>query len=549
MHTGIVEISNNNKNVTKKKMFSFHLESNKEYAYIGETDNCPICTDTLQDETQPLSICCINNHVLHTSCLKQLITNDFTKCPECRQPLIRQKLYTIYNESEDKLLVITKRKLQQFKHSGDKNIPDDILHLIERQEKYKQGLVKLFKSIYKIHYDSTYNIDLSFRKSLQQISNEYPLFNITFNNEDVKTNPSILNQPNDQLFSGKIVISYKNICVLYLTNSNWNNYEEEEHQYTHILFTGPVTNIGIGWLSNSQNLVNVDFNGLTSLQTISHRWLYRCKKLVNLDFNGLTSLQTVGDDFLAECQLKNIDFNGLTSLQIVGDNWLSYCDWLLNIDFKGLTSLKTVGNDWLRQCGRIVNLDFNGLTSLQTVDSNWILNCAELENIDFNGLTSLQTVGNFWLHLSLKLINVDFNGLTSLQTVGHDFLSKCRNLINVDFNGLTSLQTVGHDFLSKCRNLRNVHVNNPILKDILEKTGYSINFNFSFNKKSTKKKSTKKKSSRKKSTKKKSSRKTSSRKTSSRKKSSRKTSSRKKSSRKKSSRKKSPIRLSLRARE
>ena len=42
-------------------MFSFHLHSNNEYAYIEEVDICPICTDTLKDETKPLSICCIPN--------------------------------------------------------------------------------------------------------------------------------------------------------------------------------------------------------------------------------------------------------------------------------------------------------------------------------------------------------------------------------------------------------------------------------------------------------------------------------------------------------
>ena len=73
-------------------MFSFHLQSKDEYGYIEDSDFCPICTETLKDETKSLSICCNNNHVLHERCLEKLSDNGYKNCPECRALLIKKNL-------------------------------------------------------------------------------------------------------------------------------------------------------------------------------------------------------------------------------------------------------------------------------------------------------------------------------------------------------------------------------------------------------------------------------------------------------------------------
>ena len=79
-----------------------------------------------------------------------------------------------------------------------------------------------------------------------------------------------IKQYNDTL---KITISYEDSCVLYLTNTNWDQYKEEEQKYKNLLFIGPVTTVGSNWLSGYDHLVSVDFRGLNNLQTVSHYWL------------------------------------------------------------------------------------------------------------------------------------------------------------------------------------------------------------------------------------------------------------------------------------
>ncbi len=261
---------------------------------------------------------------------------------------------------------------------------------------YNKYLFGFFKSEYTKYYKEKKDINYSFFKVLDKCKSEYGGFTITITaNGELQTFEKFkqekhrhkqfeqvlhlerkykkkesppkytewknkeqerINQYNDTL---KIIISYKNSCVLYLTNTNWNTYNQEEKKYNNLLFMGPVTNIGSDWLFYSKNL-NIDFTGLTSLEKVGNNWLFYCKNLVNVNVTCLTSLQEVGDNWLNNChKLTSINFRGLTNLQTVGNFWLCECTKLLSVDFRGLTSLKTIGNYWCYQCNDLKNIYVN----------------------------------------------------------------------------------------------------------------------------------------------------------------------------------------------
>ena len=252
----------------------------------------------------------------------------------------------------------------------------------------------------------------------------------------------------------KITISYpaEDSCVLYLTNTNWDQYKEEEKRYKNLLFIGPVTTVG-NFLVGLIRLISVDFTGLTRLTTVGGYFLYNCDSLVTIDFTGLTRLTTVGGYFLYNCNsLVSIDFRGLTQLTTVGA-FLNVCNSLVSIDFRGLTQLKltTVGG-FLTSCENLVSVDFRGLISLTTISGNFLGGCNNLVSIDFTGLTSLTTVGGYFLCRCSNLVIIDFTGLTRLTTVG-GCLTSCENLVSVDFRGLISLTTIRGAFLNVCNSL------------------------------------------------------------------------------------------------
>jgi predicted NAD-dependent protein-ADP-ribosyltransferase YbiA (DUF1768 family) len=268
----------------------------------------------------------------------------------------------------------------------------------------------------------------------------------------------------------KITISYEDSCVLYLTNTNWDKYKEEEQQYNNLLFIGPVTHIGENWLSACKNLINVDFRGLNNLQTVGDQWLFECDNLITIDFTGLNSLQEVGNEWLRLCgTLVTVDFTGLTSLEEVGDQWLFECDNLITIDFTGLNNLQEVGDNWLCACHSLVSVNFRGLSSLQQVGDMWLFECDNLITIDFTGLNNLQRVYDYWLCACHSLVSVNFRGLSSLQQVGDMWLFKCVSLVSVDVTGLTSLEEVNDYWLLNCYKLENVFIGETLSNDLKKK--------------------------------------------------------------------------------
>ena len=186
----------------------------------------------------------------------------------------------------------------------------------------------------------------------------------------------------------KISISYENSCVLYLTDTNWDKYKEEEKIYNNLLFIGPVTIVEDNWLYGCTSLVNVDFRGLNNLRAVDNYWLSYCFSLVNIDFTGLNQLISVGD------------------------NWLYMSSVLLNVDFRGLNNLKEVGSYWLDNCFILVNIDFTGLTVLQEVGNNWLYGCKNLVSVNFTELISLEKVGSLFL-AEIDLENVYLIGLNN----------------------------------------------------------------------------------------------------------------------------------------
>ena len=263
----------------------------------------------------------------------------------------------------------------------------------------KTGFFRLLRQ-FRENYKHKYNIDIS-----------------------VNGKPIPLEELKEPDENTQIIISNGDSAVIYLTNYN----QKYIIKHQNILFIGPVSKIGDGFLYNNQHIKDVKFYGLNNVRSIGYAWLSNCGNLADVDFRGLYNLDRVNNGWLSGNQkIKNINFNGLSKLQSVDDYWMRRCGGILEtIDFSGLTNLTNVGSFWLYEC-EMKTINFNGLNNLEKIGAAWLRLCPNLTRVDFTHLTNLKTVGNYAL----------YDGIMKTVLINQDFPQGLRNIIqnsNVTF--------------------------------------------------------------------------------------------------------------------
>ena len=400
--------------------------------------------------------------------LKIILNNQLLIQEELK--IIKKGIYTqIFNN-----IVVLNKMIVQIEETGMikeedliSTIPDNIVlpELGELNEELKYLLLK--NQVYvdklnlhtKVNLINSYNIDINYMKvyvdiilkiiEIRQYDIEFIRINNIFLNisiEDLKLKIENMNIGIRTLE----IITDSDICFLYMTDDNYNEYNTNLYIYSKVFCFGTLTSItddflnyekdNAGNVKKINNLKSVSFTGLSKLEKIGNNLLKGNNKINKVSFNGLSKLEKIGDECLNYCNnLEKVNLDDLTNVQIIGNNFLSYCDNIEKVNLKDFLNLKGVGDYFLNNNHSLKEINLKGLKNLEQVGNYFLSNNINLEHIDLLYLKSLKIIGDYFLNKNVNLEQLNFNSLNSIEKIGHFFLSNCIRLKKISNLNLSKI--------------------------------------------------------------------------------------------------------------
>ena len=214
-----------------------------------------------------------------------------------------------------------------------------------------------------------------------------------------------------------------------------------------------LTEVPEGCFNDCDNLTTVVLPGsLTTIGGSNVGAFESCDRLTTVNFDQLTSLQTIGNSAFKECSA----LTGLTlpdTLTTIGDNAFADCAGITHVNIPN--SLTSMGGYAFRNCDGLQTISSGSSCALTNLPSGCFFGCdsltaaqlpASLESID----GSLFGVFAY----CYQLADVNFSELTSLRTIGGYAFYNCRSLSRIELPA--SLETIGNMTFSGCDSLTEV---------------------------------------------------------------------------------------------
>lgn len=215
----------------------------------------------------------------------------------------------------------------------------------------------------------------------------------------------------------------RNLSLVLPDNYNGESYEIYKYafyfkDFTSVVISDSVTNIGENAFSNCENLTNIEIgNGVTN---ISENAFYFCTNLENLIIGN--SVTTIGTSAFSACN-SLISVKIPNSVKSIGEKAFDYCVGLKNITIPN--GVISIGDGAFSGCQALITIEIPD--SVISIGESVFSNCTSLENLILGN--SITRIEEYTFYGCGSLINVEIP--ENVTSIGECAFYRCDSLISV----------------------------------------------------------------------------------------------------------------------
>jgi hypothetical protein len=167
------------------------------------------------------------------------------------------------------------------------------------------------------------------------------------------------------------------------------------------------------------------------IQIIGEYFLWQSVNLINIDLL-LYDVTKIENFFLSNCEnLTQINLSPLPKVTQIGNYFLAECINLTNIDLAPLSNVTQIEDGFLDQCIKLTNIDLSPLSNVTQIRNKFMVDCKNLTNINLSQLSNVVKIGKYFLTSCMGLKNINLTGISNATQIGESFLYECTNLHSI----------------------------------------------------------------------------------------------------------------------